>query len=90
MKMNRPKIYRNYIGDILVHGSMIIIVLFIIIFFKWYFAVVPFIAFWIMKNIAYRTELRSLIGEYVSQDHLSEAKAVEVAKSTIEGYSRSM
>jgi len=90
MKMNRPKIYRSYIGDILVHGSTVIIVLFIIIFFKWYFVVIPFVVFGVMKNIAYRTELRSLTGEYMSQEHLSKTKAIEVAKSTIEGYSRSL
>ncbi len=90
MKINRPKIYRSYLGDLLVHGSTVLIVLFIIIFFKWYFAVIPFIVFWIMKNIAYQVELHSLTGEYISQNHLSKTKAVEVAKSTIEGYSRNL
>ncbi|OQB05242.1 MAG: hypothetical protein BWY19_01120 [bacterium ADurb.Bin212] len=86
MKINRPKIYWSHKGDLLVHGSAMVLFVAIIFLSKWYLIIIPLILFQVMKLIARNQELNNLVDEFVSQDHQSKTKALELAKQTMDHY----
>lgn len=91
-RINRPKIYWSYKGDLIVLISTILLFGTILIFFKWYFVFVPIIFFLILKEIAFRKSLDALKKEYIEgkdgRQRMTENKAEEMAKIEIKSYNR--
>jgi hypothetical protein len=84
-RINRPRIYWSYKGDLVVLLSKLIWFGVILFFFKWYFVFVPLVILFILKKIAFSQSLSAVKKEYMG-DGKSEKEAEEIARQEIRSY----
>jgi len=66
-RINRPRIYWSYKGDLITHISKILWLGVILLFLKWYFVFIPLVILSILKRVAYFKSLNALTKEYMKR-----------------------
>lgn len=86
-KINRPRIYLSYKGDLIVYISKLIWFGVMLFFFKWYFIFIPLVILFVLKRVTFFSSLNAVKKEYIG-DGKSEKEAEQLARQEIKNYHR--